>query len=109
MKRGILIIKTTQQALLIRFLMQDVFVSPQRSRRFFFILCEISKTNILFCIQRGSALLTEQLLITLGAFELKIKVDKYFSSIKTQNKIISSLWILCHTSQKLKILSETEQ
>jgi hypothetical protein len=49
---------------------------------------------ILFCIQRGSTHPNEQLLITIRAFELKIKVDEYFSSIKTQNKIISSLWIL---------------
>lgn len=62
-------------------------------------------------MQRCSTLLNEQLLITLGAFELKIKVDEYCSSIKTQNKIISSLWILYDISlfQKLKILSETEQ
>lgn len=65
----------------------------------------------MFRIQRGGTLVNKQLLITLGAFELKIKVDECFSSIKTQSKIISSLWILNNMSlfQKLKILSETEQ
>lgn len=75
------------------------------------ILWNFKDNYILFCIQRGSTLLNKQLLISLEAFELKIKVDEYLGSIKTQRKIISSLWILYNTSlfQKLKILSETKQ
>ena len=112
MKQSILILKTTQQSVMIRFLMPGCICFITKKSSFLLLpLWNFKDKYLLFCIQRGRTLLNEQLLITWGAFELKIKVDEYFSSIKTQNKIISSLWILYDNSlfQNMKILSETEQ
>lgn len=112
MKWDILIIETTQQAVLISSLMPGCICLIKKKPPFLLLpLGDFKNKYILFYIQESSTLLSEQLLITLGAFELKIKVHEYFGSIKTQIKIISSLWILYNTFlfQKLKLLSETEQ
>lgn len=107
-----MIIKTTQQAVTIRFLMPGCVCFITKKPSFPLLPSRNFKDKyILFCIQRGGTLLNEQLLITFGTFELKIKVDEYFGSIKTQNKIASSLWILHVASffKSLNVLSETEQ